>query len=199
MKIRNILLSVSVLFAMTSVLNAAKTMRVTLQLPITHSLGKNWQEFKKLVEKGTNGEVKVVIFPSAQLYKDKQVPEAVGSGAIEAGTAFMGRFTGSVPAVDVVSLPFFFKDETALRKAVKSGSRMRTILDNAILKETGAKILWWQAYGHNVYLNNGKPIKLPYSNRSTTTVSSGYDVAVTSLWKTHLKSREYRSRLAILS
>ncbi len=38
---------------------------------------------------------------------------------------------------------------------------MRTILDNAILKETGAKILWWQAYGHNVYLNHGDPIRLP--------------------------------------
>ena len=161
LQLKNILLSAIVLVGMSSALNAAKTMRVTLQLPISHSLGKNWQEFKKLVEKGTNGEVKVLIFPSAQLYKDKQVPGAVGSGAIEAGTAFMGRFTGSVPAVDVVSLPFFFKDEAGLRKAVKSGSKMRTILDNAILKETGAKILWWQAYGHNVYLNNGKPIRLP--------------------------------------
>ncbi len=161
MKIRNIFLSILVLFATTSVLNAAKTMRVTLQLPIKHSLGQNWLEFKKLVEKGTNGEVKVVIFPSAQLYKDKQVPGAVGSGAVEAGSALMLRFTGSVPIVDVVSLPFFFKDEAALRAAVKNGSHMRTILDKAILKETGAKVLWWQAYSHNVYLNNGKPIRVP--------------------------------------
>jgi C4-dicarboxylate-binding protein DctP len=34
-------------------------------------------------------------------------------------------------------------------------------LDNAILKETGARILWWQAYGHNVYLSNGKPVRTP--------------------------------------
>jgi len=161
MKMRNIFLSILVLFATTSVLNAAKTMRVTLQLPIKHSLGQNWLEFKKLVEKGTNGEIKVVIFPSAQLYKDKQVPGAVGSGAVEAGSALMLRFTGSVPAVDVVSLPFFFKTEAALRASVKNGSHMRTILDKAILKETGAKVLWWQAYSHNVYLNNGKPIRVP--------------------------------------
>ncbi len=161
MKIRNILLSLLVLVGMSQALNAAKTMRVTLQLPIKHSLGQNWLEFKKLVEKGTNGEIKVVIFPSAQLYKDKQVPGAVGSGAVEAGSALMLRFTGSVPAVDVVSLPFFFKTEAALRASVKNGSHMRTILDKAILKETGAKVLWWQAYSHNVYLNNGKPIRVP--------------------------------------
>lgn len=150
-----------VVFAVTSTSYASKTIRVTLQLPISHPLGGNWLEFKKIVEKESHGDLKVVIFPSAQLYKDKQVPEAVGSGAIEAGTAFLGRFTGSVPAVDVVSLPFFFKDAASLRKAVKSGSHMRNILDKAILEETGAKILWWQAYGHNVYLNNDKPIRVP--------------------------------------
>ncbi|WP_331775692.1 TRAP transporter substrate-binding protein [Sulfurospirillum sp. 1612] len=161
MKFKNILLALGLVLAVASTSYASKTIRVTLQLPISHPLGENWLEFKKLVEKNSNGDLKVLIFPSAQLYKDKQVPEAVGSGAIEAGTAFLGRFTGSVPAVDVVGLPFFFKDSKSLRKAVKSGSHMRTILDKAILKETGAKILWWQAYGHNVYLNNGKPIRVP--------------------------------------
>jgi len=161
MKLKGLILSAIALVSMTTMLSAAKTMRVSLQLPISHSLGENWKEFKSIVEKETNGEIKVIIFPSAQLYKDKQVPEAVGTGAIEAGTAFMGRFTGSVPAADIISLPFFFKDEKSLRAAVKNGSNMRTILDNAILKETGARILWWQAYGHNVYLNNGNPIRVP--------------------------------------
>jgi len=68
---------------------------------------------------------------------------------------------GSVPAIDVVNLPFFFKDATSLIKAVKSGSRMRNILDKAILKETGAKVLWWQAFGHNIYLSNDKPMRVP--------------------------------------
>lgn len=145
----------------TSALSAATTIRVTLQLPESHPLGDNWKEFKQIVEDKSKGDLKVVIFPSAQLYKDNQVPEAVGTGAIEAGSASLGRFAGSVPAVDVVSLPFLFDGETHLRANVKAGSKMRTILDEAILKETGAKILWWQAYGHNVYLNNGEPIRTP--------------------------------------
>ncbi len=143
------------------VAQAQTTIRVTLQLPETHSLGQNWIAFKNIIEKESGGDLKLELFPSAQLYKDKQVPEAVGSGAIEAGSAFLGRFAGSVPAVEIVNLPFFFRDEAHLRAAAANGSAMRNILDAAVVKETGAKVLWWQAFGRNVYLNKGKPIRVP--------------------------------------
>ena len=143
------------------VAQAQTTIRVTLQLPETHSLGQNWIAFKNIIEKESGGDLKLELFPSAQLYKDKQVPEAVGSGAIEAGSAFLGRFAGSVPAVEIVNLPFFFRDEAHLRAAAANGSPMRNILDAAVVKETGAKVLWWQAFGRNVYLNKGKPIRVP--------------------------------------
>ena len=140
---------------------AETTIRVTLQLPIKHSLGQNWLAFKKIVETESGGELKIQMFPSAQLYKDKQVPKAVGSGAVQAGSAFLGRFAGSVPAVDVVNLPFLFKNEAELRAAVSTGSKMRQILDAAVLKETGAKVLWWQAFGRNIYLSKGSAIRTP--------------------------------------
>ena len=82
---------------------AQTTIRVTLQLPETHSLGQNWNAFKEIVEEKSGGELELLLFPAAQLYKDKQVPEAVGSGAIEAGSTFLGRFAGAVPAVDVLN------------------------------------------------------------------------------------------------
>jgi C4-dicarboxylate-binding protein DctP len=143
------------------VAQAQTTIRVTLQLPLTHSLGQNWLAFKEIIETESGGDLKLELFPSAQLYKDKQVPEAVGSGAIEAGSAFLGRFAGSVPAVEIVNLPFFFRDEAHLRAAAANGSPMRNILDAAVAKETGAKVLWWQAFGRNVYLNKGKAIRVP--------------------------------------
>lgn len=161
MKLKTLtILASSIIFASTSLI-AATTLKVTLQLPLTHSLGENWTEFKNIVEKESNGEIKVIIFPSAQLYKDKQVPQAVGSGAIEAGSAFIGRFAGSVPSVDVVSIPFLFKNTQQLTKAVSNGSKMRNIIDARILEETGAKVLWWQAFGRNVYLNNDKAVINP--------------------------------------
>jgi len=146
----------------TAVATQAQTViKVTLQLPESHSLGQNWLAFKKIIETESGGDLQLQLFPSAQLYKDKQVPEAVGSGAVEAGSAFLGRFAGSVPAVEIINLPFFFRDEAHLRAAVSNGSAMRNILDAAVVKETGAKVLWWQAFGRNVYLNKGEPIRTP--------------------------------------
>jgi len=154
-------LAATIVMAAASMAQAETVIRVTLQLPETHSLGQNWNAFKKIIEEKSGGELKLQLFPSAQLYTDKEVPEAVGTGAVEAGSAFLGRFTGAVPAVDVVSLPFFFRDEAHLRAAVATGSPMRSVLDAAILKETNAKILWWQAFGRNIYLSNGNEIRSP--------------------------------------
>ena len=140
---------------------AETTIRVTLQLPEKHSLGQNWLAFKKIVEEKSGGDLKIQLFPSAQLFKDKEVPSAVGSGAIEAGSVFIGRFAGSVPTVDVVSIPFIFDSEAHVRAAVAPDSAMRKELDAAILKETNNKILWWQAFGLNIYLGKDAPIVEP--------------------------------------
>jgi len=149
------------IIAAPMVVQAETVIRVTLQLPETHSLGQNWLAFKDIIEEKSGGELTVQLFPSAQLFKDKEVPGAVGSGAVEAGSAFLGRFTGAVPAVDVVNLPFIFRDEAHLRSSVATGSPMRDILDDAVVKETGAKVLWWQAFGRNVYLSNGTAVRTP--------------------------------------
>lgn len=160
---KNIVLGALVAFSMvfSASVFAEKTIRVTLQLPETHSLGQNWKEFGRIVEEKSGGELKIQLFPSAQLFKDKEVPGAVGSGAVEAGSAFLGRFAGAVSAVDVVSIPFIFKDEAHIRASVAPGSKMRSALDGAILKETNNRVLWWQAFGRNIYLNNGSAIVTP--------------------------------------
>ncbi|RME14517.1 MAG: hypothetical protein D6801_09160 [Alphaproteobacteria bacterium] len=54
------------------------TARIALQLPLKSHRGQNLLLFKDGVEKASNGEIKVEIYDSAQLYKDKEVPAAVG-------------------------------------------------------------------------------------------------------------------------
>lgn len=139
----------------------ATTISVTSQLPETHPVSQNWIDFGKLIEQKSGGDLNIRLFPSAQLFKDKEVPEAVGSGAISAGSTFIGRFAGSVPAVDVIAVPFIFNDEAHIRASVAPGSDLRKAIDSKILEETGARVLWWQAYGRNVYLSNDEPIVEP--------------------------------------
>jgi len=136
------------------------TMRISLQLPMKSHLGQNLLLFKKEVEAKSKGEIEVQIYDSAQLYKDKEVPAAVGSGAIEAGVASLTRYVGDIPAVDIFYQPFLFNSEEKVRKAVAKGSPIRGPIDEAI-KGTGSNVLWWQAYGGAIMLSKGGPISNP--------------------------------------
>jgi C4-dicarboxylate-binding protein DctP len=140
--------------------HAQKTLRVTLQLPLTHHLGQNLLEFKSEVERETKGEIKIEIYPSAQLYKDSEVPKAVASGAIDMGVASLARFAGTIPAVDIFYVPFMFPNSDLVAKATAPGSPIRGPLDEAILK-TGARPLWWQAFGGAIILSKRTPIRVP--------------------------------------
>lgn len=139
---------------------AETTMRITLQLPLKAHLGQNLLLFKAEAEKASNGEIEVQIYDSAQLYKDNEVPQAVGSGSIEAGVASLTRYVGDAPIVDIFYQPFLFDSEAKVRKAVAPGSPIRAPIDAAIA-DTGSTVLWWQAYGGAVMLSNGGPIRTP--------------------------------------
>lgn len=139
---------------------AAKTIRITLQLPLKNILGQNLVAFKEIVERDSNGELKVEIYDSAQLYKDKEVPQAVASGAVEMGVAAHSRFAGTIPAIDVYNVPFMFNDHAAIAKATAPDSPIRQAIDAEVLK-TGARVLWWQAFGMAVMVSKDEAIDDP--------------------------------------
>lgn len=139
---------------------ADTTLRISLQLPLKSHLGQNLVLFKDEVEKTSNGAIAVEIYDSAQLYKDKEVPAAVGSGAIEAGVASLTRYVGDIPAVDIFYMPFLLNSEEKVRAAVAPDSPIRGPIDEAI-KGTGSTVLWWQAYGGAILLSKESPIATP--------------------------------------
>jgi len=145
---------------LTTAANATEKMRISLQLPLKSHLGQNLLMFEKEVEARTNGAIDVEIYDSATLYKDKEVPAAVGSGAIEAGVASLTRYVGDAPVVDVFYMPFLLNSEAKVRAAVSEGSPVRSAIEAEVAK-TGGQILYWQAYGGAVLLSNGGPIKTP--------------------------------------
>jgi C4-dicarboxylate-binding protein DctP len=140
---------------------AETTIRITLQLPESHPLGVNFAEWKEIVERESDGELQVQIFPSAQLFKDKEVPQAVGSGAIEMGSASLTRFAGDVPAVDFVYLPFMLDTPEKIAAATGPNSPIRAKIDGAVLEATNNRILWWQAFGRTIYLSKDKALRTP--------------------------------------
>lgn len=153
-------MAVCAMAAHTSAFASDVTLRITLQLPLKSHLGQNLTMFKEEVEELSGGEITVEIYDSAQLYRDNEVPEAVGSGQIEMGVASLTRYVGEIPAVDVFYMPFLLNTEEKVRAATAPGSEVRTLIDGAI-EETGSKVLWWQAYGGVILLSNDEPIATP--------------------------------------
>ena len=140
---------------------AARELRVTLQLPPDSALHQSVALFKTEVEKNSQGSLQVKIFPSAQLYKAQEVREAVGSGAIEIGAVLLSEYVEIIPASDIFALPFMFPSLGLLRAGTAPGSPIRKPIDQAILKQANAQVLWWFSSGAGVALSKGEPVLTP--------------------------------------
>lgn len=150
-----------VVLGTTTALHAETLLRLTLQFPIEHPVGQNLVGFADDVAAGTDGSVKIDIYPSAQLFKDNEVPQAVGSGAIEMGSASLTRLVGDAPVVDALYVPFLFDSPSKVRGALDPGAEIREILDTEIAK-TGSTVLYYQGIGGAIILTRGDtPIVMP--------------------------------------
>ena len=125
-RVNSLILAVAIALASLSAQAAETTLRISLQLPLKSHLGQNLVLFKDEVEARSDGEIAVEIYDSAQLYKDKEVPQAVGSGAIEMGVASLTRYVGDIPAVDIFYQPFLFNSEDKVRKATDKDSPVKS-------------------------------------------------------------------------
>ncbi len=139
---------------------AARTLKVSLQVNTKHPVGANIVLFKNEVEKISNGEIKVELYDSAQLYKGSEVPQAVSAGAVDMGLVLIDEYAGTIPATGLFSVAFMFPDYEVLAKAASPDSPVRKEIDEMIRK-TGTRVLWWQDYGPVQLLSKGDPMIMP--------------------------------------
>src|SRR5258706_5656740 len=161
----NLLFLCMLLFYTTNCgITAAETkMRVTLQMPQGSLLYDSLEHFKDRVEKNSNGEVRIVLYPSSQLYKASEVRSAVGSGTIEMGASLLSEYVSVIPAVDIFSLPFLFSQTNVGKGATLPGSPIRSLLEEAILIATNARVLWWMPLGFHALVSKGSVLTSPAS------------------------------------
>ncbi|MFP5405973.1 MAG: TRAP transporter substrate-binding protein, partial [Gammaproteobacteria bacterium] len=115
-------LVISTLFAFAAVQSAAYA-ATTLRFGHANSAGEIatdlFQEFADKVSERTKGEVKVRIFPAEQLGKEGDLLLQVKSGALDISAPSMPALSSLVPALEIASGPFLWKDwpqaETVIR------------------------------------------------------------------------------------
>lgn len=138
---------------------------MTSQLPSTNHLVANLQHFKEEIERTTQGAIQIEIFDRARLFKENEALAAVASGAVEMGSVGVSFLQEKIPAVQIFGQPFLFNFDALMRAAISRDREMRDLLDKAVLEATGARVLWWQAYGQSVLFSKGRDTKTPATIR----------------------------------
>lgn len=113
------------------------------------------QVMKEYIEKKTNGEVVVHIFPNSQLAAEVESLEQVQMGTLEMATASIGPVVTFQQKFAVLDIPFMFEDY-ALAWAVLDSAVGAKLFDS--LEEVGMYGLGWYENGYRHVTNNIRPV-----------------------------------------
>lgn len=137
-------------------------LRATLPVPVTEPfMGAPLVAFKELVEKQTDGSVTVEIFDRGRPYPEERVTEAIRSGLLEMGVIGLNQFARTFTPAALMEQPFLFNFNGLVRAATSPDSEIRQVLDEAILKTMGLRVLWWQTMGTMVVFSRDGDVKDP--------------------------------------
>ena len=139
-------------------------LRFTLQVSVTDLLmGAPVGRFKEEVERETGKAITIEIFDNSKLYIDDQVVGAVQSGAIEMGLAGLNQINRVLAAASFMEQPFLFNFDGLTRAATSPESEPRKLLDDAILRTMGLRVLWWESTGPQVIFTKDGDARNPIS------------------------------------
>jgi C4-dicarboxylate-binding protein DctP len=137
-------------------------LRATVPVAVTEPFtGAPLVAFKELVEKQTDGSVTVEIFDRGRPYPDETVIEAIRSGLLEMGVIGLNQFARRFTPAALMEQPFLFNFDGLVRAATSPDSEIRQRLDEAILKNMGLRVLWWQTIGTMVVYSMDGDVKDP--------------------------------------
>lgn len=114
-----IILSIALLIFISAPSYAVETLRLGHHQAVNSMVDKTAKKFAELVEEKTGGEVKVKVFPSAQLGGESQAYELLHQGGIDATITSMGYGDKYYPPLAATTLPFVFRDWDHAAKAMR--------------------------------------------------------------------------------
>ena len=116
--------------------------------------------FKSLVESGTNGSVKVQLFPDGQLGKDNEVIQQTKDGIIQSNISSSGGVAQHYSLVGVFDLPFVFPNIAVAHEVINLESEFGKKFAADVRRKTGLKVIGLLDSGGFFSISNSKrPIK----------------------------------------
>ncbi|MFY0543582.1 TRAP transporter substrate-binding protein [Brevibacillus sp. H7] len=119
--------------------------------------GKAATKFAELLQEKTGGKVKVEVYPSSQLYGDKDELEALQAGNVQVIAPSATKLVGFNPSFQIVDMPFLFKNHDSVVK-FWDGELGKTLMNSLESKNMQGLAMWEN--GFKVFTSN-KPISKP--------------------------------------
>jgi len=110
------------------------------------------------VEEGSNGRIRVELFPNAQLGGDRELTEAVQLGTLHMAIPASSPLAGFERRIQVLDLPYLFTSREAAFEALDGELGQKL---NEFLMEAGFWNLGFQENGIRHVTNNRSPIRSP--------------------------------------
>ncbi len=121
--------------------------------------GKAVRRFKELVEKNTEGKVKVEIYPNGSLYSDINEWDALKNNNVQMIIPATSKVSSYVPEFQVFDLPFAFNSYGDVQKAFE-GKIGETLIGKIEKKENVKGMTFWYN-GFKQITNNKRPLIKP--------------------------------------
>lgn len=120
------------------------TMKVATVAPPGTPWSKQLKKIKKAIKEGSGGRIKVKTYLGGALGDEISTAEATKRGSIQCFGGSAGALASAVPELNVIELPYLFKDEAAADR----------VLDEVVREDLEA-LLWDRGYKLVYFTENG--------------------------------------------
>jgi len=149
-----------VVAGLMSLTTAAGAQTYTMKVGIGHPPGQSFvvasEKFKEMVEKRSNGRLKVDIFPSSQLGGEREMQEMVALGTLEMSVS--GIVVVYEPLFALLEAPFLYRDREHIKKMQESA--VVADLGQALLNK-GIRLVGFYENGFRNITNSKRAINSP--------------------------------------
>ncbi|GJH43632.1 TRAP transporter substrate-binding protein [Pasteurella canis] len=138
--------------------SAATTLRFGYEAPRSDTQHEAAKKFNDLLKEKTKGEIKLTLFPDSTLGNAQTMISAVRGGTIDLEMSGSPNFSGLVPKLNVIDIPFIFQNREHAY-AVLDGDIGQGLLKE--LETQGLKGLAFWEVGFRSFTNSKHPVKTP--------------------------------------